>query len=463
MKHLLKVSLVFLFTAIFSACEEKDPPLPDNLLQFESAEQGLDATQKDLTVKVKLSRAVDVATKVVIKPTFEGVTYGTQVTTTPAVASDLITITVPAAASEGSFVLSRKDGVFLSGTESITFAIQSVDAPVLIGTVPSLKVKFSTIISEGTNLQLDGGTGGASALNSVYVDLSSNVQKPVARSSWDLGFSGGADFNVVLNNFIASTAVATTKTDINTVGSADTVGVKIVITNSLGELGLIDDPQGDLTKSAIKAVSATDADNKVYIIRRGTSGGIAAKDLLKIRVLRNGSNYTLQYAKLTETTFKTATITKQATHNFTFFSVEGEKTVDVEPAKTSWDFVWSGAINKTDFGGGFVPYYFSDLVFANIYGGTSVAQIMTSTVSYDGFAEANIAAVAFKTGTEARLAIGSEWRVTSGTPIGVKTDRFYVIKDASGNVYKLKFVNFHAADGGERGKPNITYKLVKKG
>jgi hypothetical protein len=37
-----------------------------------------------------------------------------------------------------------------------------------------------------------------------------------------------------------------------------------------------------------------------------------------------------------------------------------------------------------------------------------------------------------------------------------------VVKDAIGNVYKLKFLNFTSADGGERGYPNIEYKLVKK-
>jgi hypothetical protein len=37
-----------------------------------------------------------------------------------------------------------------------------------------------------------------------------------------------------------------------------------------------------------------------------------------------------------------------------------------------------------------------------------------------------------------------------------------MVKDATGNVYKLKFLNFTSADGGERGYPNIEYKLVKK-
>jgi hypothetical protein len=60
--------------------------------------------------------------------------------------------------------------------------------------------------------------------------------------------------------------------------------------------------------------------------------------------------------------------------------------------------------------------------------------------------------------------IGSKWRTTApGGTTGIKRDRFYVVKDPLGNVYKLKFVSMGlGADGGERGKPVVEYKLVKK-
>ena len=80
--------------------------------------------------------------------------------------------------------------------------------------------------------------------------------------------------------------------------------------------------------------------------------------------------------------------------------------------------------------------------------------------SYANFKESDLSKVTL---SDARDVISSKWRVTSGGAVGVKTDRFYVIKDSSGNIYKLKFVSFHANDGGERGKPVIEYALVKKG
>ncbi|MGK4567199.1 HmuY family protein [Flavobacterium sp. 3HN19-14] len=54
--------------------------------------------------------------------------------------------------------------------------------------------------------------------------------------------------------------------------------------------------------------------------------------------------------------------------------------------------------------------------------------------------------------------IGSNWRAT--VPLALKTDRFYVIKDVAGNVYKLKFTAMQNAEG-ERGHVSFEYKLLQ--
>jgi hypothetical protein len=74
-------------------------------------------------------------------------------------------------------------------------------------------VKFTAIVSDGSTLKLNGGTGGSSAVNSVWVDFSNNSQTAVARAAWDLGFYTGNTFSVKINNLTAATAIATTKTD----------------------------------------------------------------------------------------------------------------------------------------------------------------------------------------------------------------------------------------------------------
>ena len=48
-----------------------------------------------------------------------------------------------------------------------------------------------------------------------------------------------------------------------------------------------------------------------------------------------------------------------------------------------------------------------------------------------------------------------------GSTGGVKTDRFFVIKDCGGNYYKLQFLSFGSGDSGERGRPELQYELLK--
>jgi len=459
MNKLIKPLLVFAFLGIFSACKDDEPPLPDNLAAFESAAQGFDGEQVE--VKIVLSRAAESATAISVSLTPTLLTYGTQFTTDPAATNNTLALTVPAGATGISFKVIKKTGVLLNGDESIQFKLASVAAPVLVGTNTETKLSFKAIVSDGTAITLNGiaaSEAGVSAGNSVFLDLSANTQTPVLRNSWDLGFNAGTDFRVIINNTNVASAIEINKSDINAVTAADINLDQLGLGQGMGTFSLFDDVTGDLTKTVIKEISATDADNKVYVINRlgGTGAALPVDQIYKVRILRKGTTgYTLQYAKLTDTTFKTLDITKDAAYNFQFASLVTGAAVSVEPVKARWDIVWGYSIYFT----GTTPYAFSDLVFLNRYAGTEAAEVLTATTTYDAFAESNLTGITF---SKDRDVIGSKWRATTGT-IGVKTDRFYLIKDTSGNIYKLRFVSFHANDGGERGKPKLEYKLVKKG
>ena len=209
--------------------------------------------------------------------------------------------------------------------------------------------------SDGSTLTLNGIAGseaGSSAANSVYVDLSTNEQNSVLRTSWTLGFYSGADFKVILNNTSGATAKKIDKTDLNAVTESDFVLSDLAIalgTASDTEFAKFDDPReaNILTKTAIAEVSSTDANNKVYLVSPvgGThTSVISAETVYKIRVLRKGTGYTLQYAKLKETTFKTLDISKDATYNFGFVSLTDGKAVTVEPEKSKWDITWTWSL-----------------------------------------------------------------------------------------------------------------------
>lgn len=325
--------------------------------------------------------------------------------------------------------------------------------------------------STGAQVQLNGLIGsepGSAAGNSVFLDLSANTTTAVARRSWDLGFYSGSDFRVILNNTTSAGAKVLSKNDLTAVGASDTVGLTLSTDqfNPLPEqLAYFDDISGNLAGTVIPAISATDAANNVIIVNRGTGGSIAARPWIKMRALRNPSGgYTLQYARITETTFRTIQIPKDPGFHFKFVSFDNGL-VEVQPEKDKWDIEWGYSVYQTNFGAGLVPYNFSDLIVVNYLAGVKAkekiyADAATASAAYAAFNRDSVFNTTFVLG---RWTIGSSWRTASPTPgaSGVKKDRFYVIQDASGNTYKLKCLSFHPDEGGVRGKPEFKYELIQ--
>jgi hypothetical protein len=324
--------------------------------------------------------------------------------------------------------------------------------------------------STGAQVQFNGLIGsepGSAAGNSVFLDLSANKTTAVARNSWDLGFYSGSDFRVVLNNTTSAGAKLLSKNDLLTVGASDTIGLTLSTDqfNPLPEqLVYFDDISGNLAGTVIPAISSTDAANNVVIINRGTGGSIAARPWIKLRVLRNANGgYTVQYARITETSFRTLQVPKDPAFHFKFVSFDNGL-VDVQPEKDKWDIEWGYSVYQTNFGAGLVPYNFSDLIQVNHLAGVKVkekiyADAATASAAYTAFNKDSVSNTTFVLG---RWTIGSSWRTASPTPgaSGVKKDRFYVIQDAAGNVYKFKCMSFHADEGGVRGKPEFKYELI---
>lgn len=458
MKKISSILASLCFVVVMSACEKDDPPLPDNTLNFETQEQGLASETQEAEIKLSLSRPADIDVAITVELQATGVTYGTDFTTTPAATANQLNLSIPKGSSSTSVKLTKSAGIFLSGTESVALIVKAVGSSAFKGTNNTLTLKFGSIVSSGSQLTLEGKTTASNYANGVYVDFSNNKQTSIDRKSWNLALYSGTEFRVVLNQGFQATAKALAKTDISTVGYADTVGIWLNHDiNDPATKSLVDAWDGDLTKTAFAPVSATEAENKVYLVSFETNK--TQDTYYKVKVSRNGNGYKVQYAKIGETIIKSLDVPKDVNNNFAFISLESNKTVAAEPAKMSWDIQWGYGTYDSGLGS---PYWFQDLVLLNNLGGAQAAEVLTTAVTYDNFAEANIAAVTF---LKTRDAIGSKWRQGAGPsgPGTIKRDRFYVVKDPSGNVYKLRFVSWGGGgDAGERGKPVIEYKLVKK-
>lgn len=460
-------SVLFSLSAIilFGACRKRDDiSLADNLVTFESATQGISETENSITVKVKLSRQTDKDIPLTINLTPDKVVYGTDFTTEPAAISGAINITVPSGNNEASFIVKKVSGVLFDGDEKVIFDIYRSETPVLIGVTKKFTLDFAELVAASSTIKADGG--GTTFPNKVFIDLSANRQTAVLRTNWDLGFyTDASDFKVTLNASTGMMVKQIAKNDLTIVTATDTLGflndVAYSQTNPLvSQMAYIDYPDGDLSKTAIGLIAANATDNKVYIVNRGFGAGspAPARGWKKIRIIRNASGgYTLQHADIAATTFTSVDIPKDATHFFTYFSFD-TGIVPVAPEKTKWDIAWSYFGNVTNFGNGEVPYLFQDMIVQNR--NVQVAKVLTSFKAYAAFTESDIATQIFNS---SQIGIGADWRSGGGPTSGpaVRTDRYYIIKDAANNYYKVRFTSLN--DGGVRGYPSFEYVLIKKG
>lgn len=351
-------------------------------------------------------------------------------------------------------------------------------------------------------------TGGSTMPNQCYIDLSTGTQTAVARDTWELAFYSGSENKVFLNaSLLVAAAELVESTDIDAVTSETVFNTPLSYSSSnpytgettelevttVGELtaGLpvsytqydnwTDNMEG--TETAISTISATDANNKVYLVSLGNEvpteanleGGINVsgdqRGFYKIRVLMDGDSYTLQYAELDATTHQEATISKDAAFNSKFFSLVNGQEVSVEPEAAFWDINFIGVFSYHSGGYGLT---YTDYALHNTLGGTGLYQVTTYTTdendekvdsgepSYEEFTLADVDEASFV--TDNRAVIGSGWRQSASfdgsTPASHKDDRYFVVKDSNGNYFKMMFTRLLSAEG-ERGHSQFIYELLQ--
>ncbi|MBO9586037.1 MAG: HmuY family protein [Flavobacterium sp.] len=357
-----------------------------------------------------------------------------------------------------------------------TFLVLSFSLLTLVSCSSDDDTKAVEVPSVGATI--NASVGGPNQPNQLYLDLSTGESKAVNRATWDFGFSTGSDFRVIINGSLKMAVKKLQTSDITLAQEIDaevTVGAGTTAASN----GFVDNPTGVLAGAgagigtAIAEISATDADNKVYLVNLGyavstskpAAGSVSvdgeARGWKKVRILRNGAGYKIQYADLASKTFTEATIAKDAVYNFTFFSLITGNTVSVEPQKAKWDLNFTTFTNYLN-AGSEVTYGYSDFIVTNMKGGTQAYQVLTADKSYEAFSKTDIIETNFTVSATDQRIIGANWRSGGGpsTLPSIRTDRFYVIKDVAGNYYKVKFLAM-TNDAGERGHATLQYAILK--
>ena len=454
------LSLVF----IFLSCSQEDSILEDAfVVAFEVPSINLLEMADEESIGLVYSKVSTFSGAININIISSDLVYGVDFITIPEASNNELVLPVILGEFNNAFILKRLSNNFDEDTE-IIFNIIDIDY-----LDSNIQGNSTIILNSSASLggSLEPEVGGPNQGNQVFIDLSTGNATKVQRDSWDLGFYNGEQFRVTINGSIYMATRALSETNIDAVSQSDVSNLQpqvAVGTFNPSNADYIDAPNGNILETAIDEISENDAENPVYLLNLGYeigtntptlgSVGIAGdqRGWKKIRILRNDDGYILQYANLEDTSHQSITIKKNSDYNFVHFSFNTNTLVSVEPQKDKWDISFTVFTNVISGAG---SYGFSDFVTHNNKGNALAYRVNTSNFEYDEFELTNIVTSNF---SENQTTIGSSWRdVFNGTPFN---DRFYVIKDPNGTIYKLKFLAL-TNNNGERGYPEFEYELLQ--
>ncbi|MGC4128875.1 MAG: HmuY family protein [Bergeyella sp.] len=328
--------------------------------------------------------------------------------------------------------------------------------------------------------------GGATQPNQVWIDLT-DPENPSAnkRTDWDFGFYMGDDFRVIINGSVAmAVGEISGKTNIDDVKASDVTALKKkVVIGNFDPLNLqyVDNPNGLFLAqtTGIAPISENNDENPVYLVNMGYN--IPSPDIViapnsaplsgtsrgwkKIQILRNENGYKIKFANVDDTEHQEYIITKSTEHNFKFFSIENAKEVIIQPEKKKWDIAFTTFTNEvfagTESAG---SYFYADFVITNITDGVGAYQVNVPTGQnmdefYASFKLSDVDASKFI--FDDQRAIGSNWRQTAvpgGSAPHIEGNRFFIIKDPEGFMFKLRFNSMSDQETGERGHPEFEYE-----
>ncbi|WP_347219259.1 HmuY family protein [Chryseobacterium sp.] len=328
---------------------------------------------------------------------------------------------------------------------------------------------------------------GSAQPNQVWIDLSDIVDENTGqprqtvnnRTNWDLAFYSGNEFKVVLNTSIMMAAAKIPGiTDIEKVKESDVASLKgdvQVADFNPDNVKYIDDVKGNFPSgaTAIAEIKAEPSENAVYLVNLGKeiyTGAIAAgsaitggedRGWMKVQIMRQGDGYKVRYGELNalKEGIKEIEIKKDKAYNYTFFSLKEGQQVAIQPEKNKWDICFTVFTNIIPSVGSYVN---ADFVMTNNIGnvGAYEVKVPAGTVmvdTFNKFKKENVDDSKFVYNDH--RVIGGNWREVGPGGSKVYGDIFYIIKDAAGTYYKLRFVSI-VDEKGERGHPTFMYKAL---
>ncbi len=294
-------------------------------------------------------------------------------------------------------------------------------------------------VAPATSQALTAGMGDDYATMLYFNILSGEFVKELPHIGYDLQFGNQpADKNIFLNssNFMF----------VRNFGAVPFASVTDTI---LAQDWLFDYPTGNPNRTAIGTWFNADgtSKNEVFVVDRGFDEKGINIGYVKMQVLAaDATKYTLRIGSLDNVLDTVVEVLKDADKELVQFSFGSLAAEDIEPNKNDWHFLFT---QYTDYDitdeGDTIPY----LVRGVLINQTNTAIARLDGVDFETITKTDAEILAYNSN---KNAIGYNWKAFSLTTgiYEVLPNVVYIIKEVSGNYYKLRFVDFYN-DAGEKG------------
>ena len=287
----------------------------------------------------------------------------------------------------------------------------------------------------------------------VYFDFGSNSSvKSVDFALWDLEFScRPGHFDVRLNSAkFASVA------DLGAINFSEVDAAMIKQAEFRYDV-----QSGDVDSSAVGAWWQTDEEpgavsrKHVYALDRGYSAAGEKNGRALFRIESADENaYVVSVAQIDGSNAATYSVKRDDRFNYIGFDFDGKTVFEHEPPRESWDLVFTKYV--------FVFYQPEPLPYS-VNGALLNPELASATEYFEGQFEL----IDRETAAAAVLskrpdAIGYDWKtfILQESLYIVDSSRSFIVRDAAGFLYKLRFTDFYDPESGDKGSPGFEFQRL---
>lgn len=282
--------------------------------------------------------------------------------------------------------------------------------------------------------------------NVIYYKIASGTTFKRNLNEWDLAFASGDSENYVLLNGGFTLRVYNTK-------DTNFASASLPSTDVTWQW---DNPCGCKDSTAIGAwfdVTNNITLNHVYIID-WEKGGYQRKKIKLLNV--TPEYYIIQVANLDNSEFFYGKVIKNKASNYTYFNLRTSTTVAYEPDSKDWDFVFTRYRHIYYDEVPITPYQVNGVLINTKH--VTAKMVYENEMPFDKITIEQASALMLSNRADA---IGFDWKYFDfdTEKYIVRNTRNFILKDADGFYYKLKFIDFYGPNG-EKGMPKFVMQRL---